>query len=173
LFNNLSKPYNHNDIKQALIFLKSYEGSQGTFNSYRREIERLLHWSTLIKHKSLGELKRTDIENFIGFCQKPPKSWIGIKKAPRFIEKEGLRIPNPEWRPFVATISKTAYRKGEKPDIKNFKISHDSIKELFAILSAFYNYLLQEEYVDINPVTLIRLKNKFIRKQQGQAKIRR
>jgi len=172
-FNHLSKAYNHNDIKQSLFFLKAYKDSQGTFNSYRREIERLLHWSTLIKHKSLGELKRTDIEDFIGFCQKPPKSWIGIKKVPRFIEQEGLRIPNQKWRPFVATISKAAYRKGERPDTKKFRLSHDSIKELFAILSAFYTYLLQEEYVYVNPVALIRQKSKFIRKQQGQVKIRR
>lgn len=97
----------------------SYRGSQGTFNSYRREVERLLHWSWIIARKNLKDLKRNDVEAFIRYCHKPPKSWIGIKKAPRFIEKEGLRIPNTEWRPFVATVSKSASRKGEQPDSKN------------------------------------------------------
>lgn len=161
------------DFENCIAFLKCYTGSVGTFNSYRREVERLLHWIWLIAKKNLKAAKREDIENFVRFCQKPLKTWIGIKKAPRFIEKEGLRIPNPEWKPFVATISKASYRKGEKPDIKNFEISHDSIKELFAILSALYNYLLQEEYIHVNPVALIRQKSKFIRKQQGQTKIRR
>ena len=162
-----------NDFSVSLNFLKSYTGSLGTFNSYRREIERLLHWCSLIANKSLKQLKRDDIEAFIHFCQKPPKSWIGIRKAPRFIEKEGLRMPNPQWRPFVTTISKAAYRKGENPDPKYFELSQSTVKELFAILSTFYSYLLQEEYVYANPVALIRQKSKFIRKQQGQAKIRR
>lgn len=41
------------------------------------------------------------------------------------------------------------------------------------MLSTFYNYLLQEEYLLMNPVALIRQKSKFIRKQQVQPKIRR
>lgn len=161
------------DYKIALKFLKSYKDSQGTFNSYRREIERLLHWSWHVAKKSIQELKRDNIEQFIYYCQQPPKTWIGTKKAPRFIVKESLRIPNPEWRPFVAIVNKAAYRKGKRPDIKNFQLSQGAIKECFAILSSFYNYLLQEEYVFANPVALIRQKSKFIRRQQSKPKIRR
>ena len=154
-------------------FLKSYKSSQGTFNSYRREIERLIHWCALISEKSLGKLKRDDIEAFITFCQKPPKTWIGKTKPPRFIVKNCIRSPNPKWRPFVVTISKIQRYKGEELDQKNFEISHGSLREVFAILSSFYNYMLQEEYVQMNPVALIRQKSKFIRKTQGQPKIRR
>lgn len=161
------------DFSVVIGFLKCYMGSQGTFNSYRREVERLLHWCWLIAKKTLKDLKREHIEAFIRFCQKPPKSWIGLKKATRFIEKEGSRVPNPQWRPFVATVSKLAFRKGGQPDRNNFELSQGSVKEAFAILSAFYNYLLQEEYVHMNPVALIRQKSKFIRKQQGPTKIRR
>ena len=32
------------DFTQALNFLKAYNGSLGTFLSYRRDVERLLHW---------------------------------------------------------------------------------------------------------------------------------
>ena len=161
------------DIKYALSFLTSYKGSLGTFNSYRRELERLLQWCIHIEKKPLKDIKRENIEAFIHFCQKPPKSWIGTKKAPRFIESEGIRIPNSEWRPFVVTVSKSVHRKGVRPDVKNFEFSQTSVKELFAILSTFYNYLLQEEYLLMNPVALIRQKSKFIRKQQVQPKIRR
>ncbi len=161
------------DIQMALKFLKSYKGSQGTFNSYRREIERLIHWCVLIANKSLTILKRDDIENFIEFCQKPPPSWIGKTKPPRFIEKEGIRLPNPTWRPFVVTISKIERRKGVELDTNQFELTQGSIRELFAILSSFFNYLLQEEYVTVNPVAIIRQKSKFIRKTQGQPKIRR
>ena len=145
----------------------------GTFNSYRREVERLLQWSWHIADKSLKYINREDIENFARFCQKPPKNWIGIKKAPRFNGMEKHRRPNPEWRPFVATISKREFKKGEKPNIKDFEFTKESLKESFAILSSFFNYLLQEEYVLMNPIALIRQKSKFIQKQQGHSRIRR
>jgi site-specific recombinase XerD len=161
------------DYQKAIAFLKSYKGSRGTFDSYRREIERLLQWSWTIAKKTIKELRREDIEAFIHFCQKPPKAWIGLKKTTRFIEKEGERCQNPKWRPFLATISKAARRQGKVPNIKDFQFSEGSLKETFAILSSFYNYLLQEEYALMNPVALIRQKSKFIRKQQGPAKIRR
>jgi len=165
--------YYFQDIAKALAFLKSYSGNQGTFNSYRREIERLIHWCTLVAQKKLKELQRTDIEQFVKFCQSPPNSWIGLQKPPRFIEKDGLRTPNNAWRPFVVSISKSDFRKGKEISLKDFKLSDGALKELFAILSSFYNYLLQDEYVDKNPVALIRQKSKFIRKYQSQPKIRR
>lgn len=162
-----------NDFIYALSFLKSYTGSQGTFNSYRRETERLLQWTWTIQNKMLGQLTREDIEEYIHFCQNPPKPWISLKKVPRFIEKDGKRIPNEEWRPFVATISKNARKNGHSPVIDRFKLSQGAIQEIFAILSTFFNFLVAEDYVIANPVALIRQKSKFIRKRQEHAPIRR
>ncbi len=164
---------NRDDYKHAAAFLRCYTGSKGTFNSYRREVERLLQWACHIAKKSLGTLTRTDMELFIHFCHQPPSSWIGTKKAPRFIDKEGYRQPNPQWRPFVVTVSKSAHRQGIALEIEKFDLSAGAVKEIFAILSTFFNYLLQEEYVNMNPVALIRQKSKFIRRQQGPSKIRR
>ena len=82
-------------------------------------------------------------------------------------------MPNPEWRPFVVTVSKASFRKGNRPNMKEFELSLGSTKEIFSILSTFFNYLVQEEFVPTNPVALIRQKSKFIRKQQGGPKIRR
>ncbi|KTD61502.1 site specific recombinase, phage integrase [Legionella spiritensis] len=161
------------DFYHTLQFLKSYTGSVGTFNSYRREAERLLQWSWLIKKKSLRELKRDDIEQFIRFCQNPPANWISVKKVPRFSNKDGLRCPNPEWRPFVVTISKAAYQQGHRPAIEQFSLSQGAIQEIFAILSTLFNFLIAEEYLIANPVALIRQKSKYIRKRQQNAPIRR
>ncbi len=169
----LNQNVNSEDFSYTRAFLKCYRGSQGTFNSYRREVERLLQWSSLIAHKCLKNLNRSDIEQYIEFCQHPPLAWIGTVKVPRFIIMDGMRIPNPEWRPFVATVSKSAHRLGKSPSSKRFNLSHGSIKEIFPILSTFFNYLLQEEYIFTNPVALIRQKSKFIHKQQGAKKIRR
>ncbi len=169
----LDEAYHLEDIVISAQFLLAYKGSQGTFNGYRREVERFLHWAALVACKKLADLKREDIETFIEFSQAPPKYWIGQSKPARFIEKEGIRLPNPAWRPFIVTVSKSAHKRGHVPDIKNFELSQSSLRELFAILSSFYQYLVQESYVSNNPFALVRQKSRFIRKTQGPIKIRR
>ena len=166
-------PEQVNDFDMALRFLQQYTGNAGTFNSYRRDLERLLHWCWRIALKTLDTLTRDDIENFIWFCQRPPAAWIGVKKAPRFVEEQGQRLPNPQWRPFVATVSKSAHKKGKLPDKKDYMASNTGIKQLMATASSFYQYLLLEEYTYTNPVALIRQKSKFVQKRQGQTKVRR
>lgn len=161
------------DFYYTLQFLKSYTGSQGTFNSYRREAERLLQWTWHVRKTTLKQLKREDIDQFIRFCQNPPESWISLKKVPRYLEKEGLRQPNPEWRPFVVTVSKAAFKQGHRPTLAQFTLSQGAIQEIFAILSTLFNFLIAEEYLIANPVALIRQKSKYIRKRQQNAPIRR
>ncbi len=165
--------FSEEDYYFAKQFLLAYKGSQATFNTYRREVERLMQWSWLIAKKSLKALRRQELETYIEFCRKPPKHWIGTKKPPRFIEKEGLRVPNTEWRPFIVTLSKAAHRDGETPSIKSFEFSNAAIKDLFAVLSTFYNFLIAEDYTEVNPVLQIRQKSRFIEKTQTEKKIRR
>jgi len=57
-FSYLIPEYNIEDIQKAKTFLNSYKGSIGTYNSYRNEVEHLLHWSALIAKKTIKELKR-------------------------------------------------------------------------------------------------------------------
>ncbi|MBP9777839.1 MAG: site-specific integrase [Rickettsiaceae bacterium] len=162
-----------NDYKFALGFLYSYRGSHDTFSSYRRDIERFLQWSWFIKEQSVLKHKRDDIESFIEFCIKPYKSWIGHKTVARFKNIEGVRLANPEWRPFDVYISKTDHKKAIKTDKNNYKFSQQALKVMFGILSSFYNYLLQEDATNMNPVALIRQKSKFIRNEQELNTIRR
>lgn len=175
VFNLSNQPahFVETDYTCAIKFLQSYNGSQGTFNAYRREVERLLHWSWLIAAKAITELKREHIEAYVHFCQSPPEQWIGLTKTARFIAEQGERVPNSAWRPFVATVSKLQHRQGIKPDRKNYQLSQNALKEIFAILSSFFNFLVQEEVMPTNPVAHIRQKSKFLRKQQGKPKIRR
>jgi site-specific recombinase XerD len=161
------------DYQHSLNFLYSYRGSADTFNSYRRELERLIQWSWLTHEKSILQLKKIDIEAFIEFCQNPHKRWVGTKTVARFIDKNGQRQSNPSWRPFIVKISKKLFHNGDYPEKLNFKLSSDSIKQIFAILGSFYNYLVQEEISEINPVLQIRQKSKFILKQQLSPMIRR
>lgn len=161
------------DYQYACNFLYAYRGSAETFKSYRREIERLLQWAWFVRGTSLAALRRGDIEAFLEFCQAPPKAWISLKQVPRFIVREGVRRPNPEWRPFTVSLTKKAYREGQTPTAKSYVLSQSAMQAIFAILSSFFNFLAQEDYVTGNPVAQIRQKSKFLRKQQSKRVVRR
>jgi len=161
------------DLEFALKFLYSYNGSTATFNSYRRDLERLLQWCWRIEQTSLLNLKREHIEDFIRFCFDPPKAWIGIKNVARFKNKNGKRSANDEWRPFVVSVSKSEHSNHIVADANQFCPSQAAIKGIFTALSSFYEYLIQENLVASNPVALIKQKSKFIRKDQLKPIVRR
>ena len=70
--------------------------------------------------KTVRTVDREDIENFIRFCQIPPKDWVANKMVSRFIELDGVKKANDEWRPFVAKIAK---HQSKKTSTKPRKIS--------------------------------------------------
>ncbi|WP_232819379.1 tyrosine-type recombinase/integrase [Saccharospirillum mangrovi] len=162
-----------NDLQLCHEFLYSYRGSSDTFASYRREIERFMQWCWFLQGLSLAEVRRQHIEAFVEFCQDPPRHWIGTKSVARFRDSGGERVQNPEWKPFVAKVSKRDHKRGQSADIGGFDLSQSALQAIFSILSTFFNYLLQEEHVELNPVAQIRQKGKFLRKRQGAATIRR
>lgn len=149
------------DFHRACEFLYSYRGSPDTFTAYRRELEHFLQWLWLISDKTLPTVHREDIEAYVEFARNPPKTWIGEKHVARFIDKQGERSPNPDWRPYVT-----------QPD-QQYTLSQSALQAVFAVLSSFFNYLVQENHVPANPVARIRQKGKFLRKRQGQQQIRR
>jgi site-specific recombinase XerD len=161
------------DVLAVIDFLDQYSANKATFEAYRRETERLLQWTSLIASKSIFELKRPDIQTYIDFCLAPPKAWIATKSAKRFILEGGIKIPNPAWRPFVAKVCKREHKQGELPDKNDYQLSQKAIREIFTILSSFYNYLVLEEKVSVNPVALIKQKSKYLQKQQKQAPVMR
>lgn len=165
--------YIFKDYQIVINFLYNYRGSRDTFVAYRRDLERFLQWSWFIHRQTILKHKREDIEAFVEFCLNPPKRWIGLKKVAKFKIINGTKTPNPEWRPFEAKVSKLDHKEGKEPNKKDFQFSQLSLKVMFDILSSLYNYLLQEEITEINPVLLIRQKSKFIRKVATAPVIRR
>lgn len=161
------------DWNNVLTFLKQYDGNEQTFNAYRRELERLLQWSWLIAKKSILTFGREDIESYLKFCLKPPKSWIGIKNVYRFIEKEGKRVPNSVWRPFVASVTKAEHKQGVAPDKADYHLSPKAMREIFTVLNSFYNTLVVNEKIPRNPIMLIKQKSRYIQKQQKEKQILR
>ncbi|SBS37480.1 Tyrosine recombinase XerC [Marinomonas spartinae] len=169
----LNDPDYKRDLQLALCFIYSYNGSQATYNSYRREVERLLLWSWHTQSTPTTQLRRDQIEAFIHFCITPPESWIGIKNVARFKQHMGRRVPNKEWRPFVSHISKLEFSNGDVPVAKKYSLSQAAIRATFSILSSYYGFLMQEEAVHQNPVALIRQKSKFVKKEVTRRQVRR
>ncbi|WP_158641805.1 tyrosine-type recombinase/integrase [Candidatus Glomeribacter gigasporarum] len=136
-------------------------------------MERLLQWAWLIAQKSVRSLGRAEIEAYVAFCQNPPRSWTGIKKAPRFLDKGGTRVPNSDWRPFVATVAKAAHGRGQRPQLEDYALSPKALAGIFAITGSFYQFLIQEGYTEVNPLLMIRQKSRYFQRIQGKGKIRR
>lgn len=158
----------------CLEFLKSYANSKDTFTAYRREVERLLHWSWLVCKKPLKELNRNNIRDYLSFTQSPPGNWVSLKVTPRFTSSTSdERIPNSAWRPFVVKVNKTSRKLGQEPDKSDYKLSNKSVEAIFAVLSSMFTYLQQEEYMETNPVALIRQKKGYIQRQQTRKVTRR
>jgi site-specific recombinase XerD len=149
------------DYRHACEFLYSYRGSPDTFTAYRRELEHFLQWAWLMAGLSLREIQREHIESYVEFSRQPPDTWVGQKQVPRFIERQGERLANPDWRPY------------QTPAGQAYSLSQSALQAMFAVLSSFFNYLVQENQLPANPVARIRQKGKFLRKRQGQDKIRR
>lgn len=156
------------ELNLAFDFLKQYDGNKSTFNCYRREMERLIQWACLIQKKSILDLRRVDIESYINFCIKPPKSWIAPQVFYRFKTINGHRVPNPRWRPFVLNSSKSIADEG-----KSYKVSQKSIQEIFVALGSFYSFLNAENHIEHNPILAIKQKSKFIKKNQNKSSVRR
>src|SRR5260221_4955763 len=155
------------------MVLYSYRSSKDTFDAYRRDLERLILWRWFSRHQSLLNHKREDIEAFIEFCLKPPKRWISSKSVARFKKSIGEKTPNPDWRPFEVRVSKRDHKAGMVPDKNRYKFSQVALKVMFGILGSFYKYLLQEELVQVNPLSLIRQKSKFLQQETKKQFVRR
>ena len=143
----------------ASRFLLAYQGSLDTFTSYRREIERLCQWAWLVQKKSLHNLDRDDIAQYLKFVQNPPKEWISSKHAARFIDSvDGERVPSSDWRPFL--------QRNSKNDVPKMGMQQATLRAVIASISTFFTYLMQEGYVNKNPVILLRQKGQILQKQQ-------
>jgi site-specific recombinase XerD len=158
----LEAPIEHalEEYRLANEFLYSYRGSPDTFSTYRRELEHFIQWCWLIAKTPIKGAQRDSIEAYAEFAKAPPAAWIGEKNVARYLNRNGERQSNSDWRPYVTT-------KGE------YLISQSGLQSLFSVLSSFFNFLIQEGYLSANPVSQIRQKSKFLRRSQAKSQIRR
>ncbi len=143
---SLSVQESMDDYKNVRSFLYSKcRSSEGTYNSVRIDIERLLLWSWLHKGVSIVMLKRSDIEDYVDFVYSPPSQWIKKGSNKRFMMLLGSLSPNLEWCPFSLPL-----------DSDNYSIKSDTLKQMFANLSSLYEYLVEDDYALGNLIPSVR-----------------
>ncbi len=123
-----------NDAQAIQSFLIGYQGSTLTYQTYVKELERLVLWCTHVQHVTISDLSYDDIVEYQSFLSDPtPKEqWCGNKRSK--CKKDGSI--NREWRPFASSLSPI------------------SIKKTMSILDSFFNYLVQTQYLKGNPLSV-------------------
>ena len=106
-----------------------------TARNYRTQAERLLLWAVLEKGRALSSLTIEDCTEYRDFLYAldgkqdwrwriPCKAWIGKRNTPRWHE---------DWRPFAGPLSPA------------------SQKQALTVVSALFEYLARNRYLDFNP----------------------
>jgi len=101
-----------------------------TQRSYRKEAERLLLWSVLVRKMPLSSLAADDIDAFARFLQDPPATWCG----PRHQQRWSL-----QWRPLEGALSQAALR------------------QAMVILRSLFVFLVANRYLVQSPFTTVAL----------------
>lgn len=121
------------DIDALKAWLARFLDTRTTFDSYRKESERLLLWSTIELGKPLSSLTHEDLllyQRFLGDPQ-PAERWVmkAGRKWSRF---------DPEWRPFAGPLAPTSQR------------------QAIIILNTMFSWLVNAGYLAGNPLSLSR-----------------
>lgn len=122
-----------NDIDAIKAWLARFADTRTTFDSYRKEAERLLLWAVTELGKPLSSLTHEDLLVYQRFLADP-------QPAERWIMKAGRKWSrfDPEWRPFAGALSPTSQR------------------QAIVILNTLFSWLVNAGYLAGNPLSLSR-----------------
>ncbi|WP_095158127.1 tyrosine-type recombinase/integrase [Pseudomonas sp. Irchel 3E13] len=163
-------------------FLHSYDGNEGTFNSYRTHVERLLLWCILVAKQPILSMRRTDAEAFMEFCLKPPAHWIGPVVKSRFV-RVGARkkaptdvyVINDAWRPFNLTQPKVVRKLADEANVEApaptaYRMSSGSVAQVFAACQSFFQFCTDEDLADANPFRAVKQKSRFTQRNTREVR---
>nr|WP_033113796.1 tyrosine-type recombinase/integrase [Aeromonas lacus] len=133
----------------AVDWLLEQRHSENNYKTYRSELTTFLHWCFCEVSISPKALTRRIMMRYLDYCQSPPEPLIAYRNVAQFVQDKewGERLPNPQWRPFLG--------KKELGQPLPYRLSEQAMKTKLAILSAFFQFLIQEEYMDRNPALLL------------------
>ena len=88
------------DLQAVQDYLHRYRHAPHTHRAYQRELERLILWCVLVRHKPLSSMLANDCEAYIDFLGHPLASFCGPRRH---------RL-SPQWRPFEGPLSPASQR---------------------------------------------------------------
>lgn len=121
------------DIDALKAWLARFLDTRTTFDSYRKESERLLLWATLELGKPLSSLTHEDLLVYQRFLANPQPTERWVMKAGR----KWSRF-DPDWRPFAGPLAPTSQR------------------QAIIILNTMFSWLVNAGYLAGNPLSLSR-----------------
>lgn len=126
-----------NDIDAVKAWLACFIDRRTTFESYRKEAERLLLWCTLQRGVALSALTHEDWLAYMVFLKDP-------RPASRWISDDGKKYAraDPRWRPFAGPLSQSSQRQSA------------------VILNALFSWLVSAGYLSGNPLALARTRKR-------------
>jgi integrase/recombinase XerD len=131
-----------NDVDAIRAWLDRYTDSPATFESYRKEAERLLLWATRQLGKPVSSLSHEDLLAYQRFLANPtPEAqWI-------LASKRKLPRSHRDWRPFAGPLAKTSQR------------------QAIVIINAMFSWLVSAGYLAGNPLSLSRQRSRSAKPQ--------
>ena len=120
-----------NDLQAVECWLHEYVRTETTYRSYKKEAQRLLLWCALNIKKPLSDLTRDDFEKYSEFLRNPQPTSLWCGKKTKKKEK---------WKPFVKGLSQSARATA------------------MTIINSLMQYLVDAEYLQRNPLKLLRKK---------------
>jgi site-specific recombinase XerD len=120
------------DIDAIKAWLARFVDSRATFDSYRKEAERLLLWSTVELSKPLSSLTHEDLLAYQRFLADPQPAARWVMRGRKVARAE------PDWRPFAGPLSPASQR------------------QAFVILNTLFAWLVTAGYLAGNPLSLSR-----------------
>jgi integrase len=132
-----------NDLDAIRAWLARFADTPATFDSYRKEAERLLLWSLAQLGKPLSSLTHEDCLRYQHFLAdpQPAATWVanagtgGGRKHPR---------GDARWRPFYGPLSPA------------------SVRQATVILNVLFSWLVQAGYLAGNPLALSRQRTRKV-----------
>ncbi|WP_109483276.1 tyrosine-type recombinase/integrase [Paraburkholderia sp. C35] len=132
-----------NDLDAIRAWLARFGDKQTTFDSYRKEAERLLLWSLVQLGKPLSSLTHEDCLRYQHFLADPQPAATWVANAGAGGGRKHAR-PDPRWRPFYGPLSPA------------------SIRQATVILNALFSWLVQAGYLAGNPLALSRQRTRKV-----------
>jgi integrase len=126
-----------NDLDAVRAWLSNYADTKTTFDSYRKEAERLLLWAVVQLGKPLSSLTHEDLLLFRAFVVNP-------QPVDRWVSASGGKYPRGDarWRPFNGPLSPASQR------------------QALVILNGMFTWLVDAGYLRGNPMALLRQRGK-------------